>query len=399
MGMFDWLTGGDKQQTTSSTVEPYSKSKPLINRSLADAMKAYDKGYGSNIYTGSTVIPYAGQTTWGMNRLQDLANTNDGSSSNFMKRLQGIMNNGGFTQTQRDAMSGMQGAAGGVSDLTSLLSRNGGLTSGQAGDLNAMRGGTSAVSNLLKSLGSTGLTGAQKDAMGYYKGIANSDFNYSPNFEKVLGAGLQDAREGVNANASAAGRYGSGVAQGVLARELGQISSNARLGEERDWRNRVDAANTNMANLGQTGVGNISNLSGLQSNLGNAALNAANTGTNNLQNLYGLGNTLNSSLFNAGQAGLGNMAQAYQTAQLPAQTLMQLGGMNEDLAGRIKNDELRIFDAKNQSPWDAIGRLMQTANLGGSYNTTSQTSQQPSANPFLQLAGSGLNAYFGGMGA
>ena len=388
MGMFDWLTGGDKQQTTSSTVEPYSKSKPLINKALADAMKAYKGGYGSNIYTGSTVTPYAGQTMWGMNNLQDLANKNDGGGSNFMKRLQGIMNNGGFTQTQRDAMSGMQGAAGGVADYMGTLKN--GLNSGQVRDLQAMRGATGSVDSLLSSLGKSGLTGAQRNAMNYYKGIAGSNFDYSPDFQNVLDAGLQDAREGVNANASAAGRYGSGIAQGVMAKELGNLSNTARLGEYRDWQNRKDSANTNMANLGQTGVGNISNLSQLQSSLGNAALGAANTGTNNLQNLYGLGNTLNSSLFNAGQAGLGNMATAYQTAQMPSQTLMQLGGMNEDLAGRIKNDELRIFDAKNQSPWDAIGRLMQTANLGGSYNTTSQTSQQPGQNPFMSALGLGL---------
>jgi hypothetical protein len=392
MGMFDWLTGGDDNQTTqTSTVEPYEKSKPLINRALADVMKLYNSGVGSNVYTGSTVIPYAQQTMWGMNNLQQLANANDGSSSNFMKRLQSIMNNGGFSGTQRDAIGGMQDIAGDLSRHTSYLAQNGGLRPGQVNDLKAMRGATGSISDLLGQLGRTGgLSTPQNDALKYYQGIAGSKFDYSPDFQKVLDAGLQDAREGVNANASAAGRYGSGIAQGVMAKELGNLSNTARLAEYRDWQGRKDAANTNMANLGQTGVGNLSSLSQLQSSLGNAALGAANTGTQNLQNLYGLGNTLNSSLFNAGQAGLGNMGTAYQTAQLPAQTLMQLGGMNEDLAGRIKNDELRIFDAKNASPWDQIGRLMQVANLGGAYKTSSTTSQQPGQNPFMNALGIGL---------
>ena len=392
MGFFsDLFGGGDNQTTTSSTVEPYSKSKPLINKALADALKAYNQGFGSNVYTGSTVIPYAKQTMWGMNNLQDLANANDGSSSNFMKQLQGIMNNGGFSSQQQTAMNRLQGASTKLNDLTGYLRNNGGLTQGQSRDLGVMRDATGSVSSLLDRLGKTGgLSGAQNDALKYYQGIAGSKFDYSPDFQSVLDAGLQDAREGVNANASAAGRYGSGIAQGVMAKELGNLSNQARLAEYRDWQGRKDAANTSMANLGQTGVGNLSSLSQLQSSLGNAALNAANTGTQNLQNLYGLQNSINSSLFNAGQAGLGNMATAYQTAQLPAQTLMQLGGMNEDLAGRIKNDELRIFDAKNASPWDQIGRLMQVANLGGAYRTSNTTSQQPGQNPFMNALGIGL---------
>lgn len=498
----DLFGGGNNQTTQSTSVEPYSKSKPLLNRALQDALSAYKGGFGSNVYTGSTVIPYSKQTMWGMNKLQNLANKNDGSSSAFQKQLQSIMNNGGFNSTQRNAMSGMQGVASDVDSYTNYLRNNGGLnyqarqglgsvndalsgvssyvdnlrksgglTQAQTKDLGAMRGATNNVSSLLSMLGSNGLnsqqenslrtmndatgtvsnllnqvgktgglSGAQNDAMNYYKGIAGSKFDYSPDFQKVLDAGLQDAREGVNANASAAGRYGSGVAQGVMTRELGNLSNTARLGEYRDWQNRKDSANTNMANLGQTGLGNISNLSQLQSGLGNAsaqlsqqginnrsslnqiqsglgnaALQAANTGTQNLQNLYGLQgnlgnmaasigqqgtqnlqnmyglqNSINSSLFNAGQAGLGNMQSAYNTAQLPAQTLMQLGGMNEDLAGRIKNDELRIFDSKNQSPWDAIGRLMQVANLGGSYTTQNTTSQTPGQNPFMNALGLGL---------
>lgn len=453
-----WLSdlfGGSsgQQQTQSTSVEPYDKSKPLINKALADAMKAYQGGYGSGIYTGSTVIPYSNQTSWGMSDLTKLADANNGKNNAFQTQLQNIMSGGGFNPQQQTALGRLQGAStqlnnwmgslrnsgglnaaqqgglnsakdalSGVQGYTDYLRQNGGLTKGQQNDVSAMRDATGTVSGLLNNLQkSGGLSGAQNDAMNYYKGIAGSKFDYSPDFQNVLNAGLQDAREGVNANASAAGRYGSGIAQGVMTRELGNLSNTARLGEYRDWQGRKDAANTNMANLGQTGIGNISNLSQLQSGLGGSAMQAAQQGTNNLSNLYGLQsnlantvtgigqqgvnnlqsgyglqNTLNSSLFNAGQAGLSNMGAAYQTAQLPAQTLMQLGGMNEDLATRLKNDELRIFDSKNQSPWDQIGKLMQVANLGGAYTTENKTAQKPSANPFLQMAGGGLNALFGG---
>ena len=150
MGFFsDLFGGGDQQQTQTSTVEPYAKSKPLINKALADAMKAYNQGFGSNVYTGSTVIPYAQQTMWGMNNLQNLANRNDGASSDFMKRLQGIMNNGGFSGTQRDAIGGMQDIAGDLSRHTNYLAQNGGLRPGQINDLKAMRGATGSVSDLL----------------------------------------------------------------------------------------------------------------------------------------------------------------------------------------------------------------------------------------------------------
>ena len=389
--------GSDNQTTQTSSVEPYGKSKPLINKALADAMKAYNQGFGSNIYTGSTVTPYSKQTMWGMSDLQKLADANNGKNNAFQTKLQNIMNNSGFTGTQRDAIGGMKDVAGDLAKHTNYLAQNGGFRPSQVQDLRAMRDATGTVGSLLDRLGKTGgLSAPQNDALKYYQGIAGSKFVYSPDFQNVLNAGLQDAREGVNANASAAGRYGSGIAQGVMAKELGNLSNTARLGEYRDWQNRKDSANTNMANLGQTGVGNLSSLSQLQSSLGNAALGAANTGTQNLQNLYGLQNSLNSSLFNAGQAGLGNMATAYQTAQLPAQTLMQLGGMNEDLATRLKNDELRIFDSKNASPWDQIGRLMQVANLGGAYNTTKESAQAPAANPFMKVGGSLLDALWGG---
>lgn len=342
MGIFDNLFGGgDKQQTQSTTVDPYSKSKPLINRALEDALKAYKGGWGTNIYTGSTVIPYSTQTMSGMNGLQALANSQAGRNG-IVGQSKDIISQGGFNDQQLSAMKGLQGAMG---------------------QNNA----------LARYLGANGLTGEQDNALSNYKKIANSNFNYSPGFQNVLNASLQDAREGVNANASAAGRYGSGIAQGVMARELGELSNSARLGEYRDWQNRKDAANTSMSNLAQVGVGNRSGL--IQQGQG-----------------------LSSSLFNAGQTGLGNMSTAYQNSQLPYQTLMGIGGMNEDLAGRLKNDELRIFDAKNQSPWDAIGRLMQVANLGGSYSTSKTTSQQPGQNPLLNALGLGLGglSFLGG---
>lgn len=282
----DMFGGSSKQQTQSTTVDPYSKSKPLINKALADALKAYKGGYGNNVYTGSTVIPYSQQTTQAMNRLGALAKSQD-NSKGIVGLSKDIIGNGGFNNHQLSALKNMQ-----------------------------------------------------KDA--------NAKFSYSPEFENVLGSSMQDAREGLNANASAAGRYGSGVAQGVMTKELGNLSSQARLGEYQNWQDRKTAA------------------------------------TN--------------SLFNAGQTGHGNMATAYQNAQLPYQTLMSLGGMNEDLAGRLKNDELRIFDAKNQSPWDQIGRLMQVANLGGAYNTSNTTSQSPGQNPFLSALGLGLGglSFLGG---
>jgi hypothetical protein len=372
----------------------------------------------------------------------------------------------GLTKDQDAVMRNLQGTRNSVNSLTRQLGSNG-LTNTQDKALQGLQSGRNNISSLLKQLGSNGLSSDQDIALKNYRNTATSNFDYSPDFQSVLDASLSDARNGVNANAAAAGRYGSGVAQGVMADRLGRVSNDARLGEYRDWQNRKDAATGNLANLAQTGLGNRTNAlqlgqsfdttmaglgqQGLQNRQSNVQLthginnsisalgqqgignnqnniqlgqglntsmaNLGQTGVGNLftgnqqqqalnsqigglgqqglTNQMGLvqnGQGINSALFNAGQAGLGNMQNAYSLAQAPYQTQMQVGGMYEDLASRLKNDELRIFNDTQNKDWNQIARLNAIASGAGQLGGT-QISSQPGQNPFLSALGLGLSGF------
>jgi hypothetical protein len=185
----------------------------------------------------------------------------------------------------------------------------------------------------------------------------------------------------VNLNAAAAGRYGSGVHEGVLAQKVGDLSNNFRYNDFNNWLNRRDAANQNIVGLSQTGLGN-------QQALGQGISSLGQQGTNNIQSLAG-------SLFNAGQTGLGNMTAAYQGQQLPYQDLMKIGSMNEDLQNRELQDRIRVFDAQNNLPWTQLQRLTGVLAGGDPYKSTTTTT--PGQNPFLSTLGTigGLNTLLG----
>lgn len=321
------MPAGTQTTTQQSNPKPYKKARPLIDAALADGMRAYQKGIGGQTYTGSTVIPFSNQTTGGMNDLMRMAGQNSGGQG-LSGNMQNLINNGGFTDAQSRAMQGMEGLSN-----------------------------APALNNLING---SGLTQDQTDVLGRWKGQAtgNFDLNANPAYQDVLKNALESAGTGINAQAAAAGRYGSGANQSILAREQGKLASNMALGEYRDWQGRRDNANQNIANLSQTGTGNQMQAIGAKS---------------------GLQNTL----FNAQQAGLANQSAAYDTMQAPARTAMGVGSMYEDLAKRQMDDQLRIFNDKQNQPWSQFARLMALANQTGAYGQNNTTTTQPGPNPFL----------------
>lgn len=387
--MGSW-TGGT--QTTTQNSEPWGPAQDALKLGIKDATQLYKDGIGGSVYTGSTVIPWSKQTTSGMGGLMDLARANI-NGKGIVSSAQDIMNQGGFNDQQLAAMKGLTTAGSRNDALYKSLGANG-LTGIQDGALAGYKSGLGDLNALMKSLGANGLTSDQDIALKSYRDTATSKFDYSPDFQKVLDASLADARAGVNANASAAGRYGSGVAQGVMADKLGRISNEARLGEYRDFQDRKDAANSSLAGLAQTGLGNRTGGLQLGQSFNSAIAGLGQTGLGNLSSLIQAGQGIDSTLFNAGQAGVGNMASAYDLAQKPYQTQMQIGGMYEDLASRLKNDELRIFEAKKNAPYDQIARLNALVSGAGQMGGTT-ISSQPGQNPFLTAMGYGAT----GLGA
>jgi len=83
---------------------------------------------------------------------------------------------------------------------------------------------------------------------------------------------------------------------------------------------------------------------------------------------------------------------AYQASLAPGQTQADVGSKFEDLATRQKNDELRLFDATQNAPWDQLSKynaiVSGQGQLGG--NTTKATTT-PGAGP-SQWMGTALQA-------
>lgn len=205
---------------------------------------------------------------------------------------------------------------------------------------NANIGGAGLSGQYQGVIDNGGYNAAQLGALNNTRDVANSSFdvNSNPAFQDVLRQSTEAATNAVNNSTASAGRYGSGTHQGTLGSTVGDLTSRMVGQEYNNWQGRKDAANSNM--------------------------------------------------FNMGQAGFGNLGAAYQGMQAPATSLMQIGGMNEDLATRQMNDKLRVFNEKQNKPWDQLGRLNAIASGAGQMGGT-QTQTQPGQNPFLSALGYG----------
>jgi len=269
---------GDKQQQTTTASAPWGAAQPALKYGVDKALQYAKNGVGGDIYEGSTVTPWDQQTKKGMGFIERGANANL-AGKGLSGEYQDVINSGGYNDAQLAALNNTRDTAN-----------------------------------------------------------SNFDINSNPAFMQVLQQSQDAARNGVNASASGAGRYGSGIHQQTLGNTLGDLTNRAVGQEYNNWQGRKDAANSN--------------------------------------------------LFNMGQTGFGNLGAAYQGMQAPANSLMQVGAMNEDLATRKMNDKLRVFNERQNKPWDQLGRLNAIASGAGQMGGTT-TQSQPGQNPFLTALGYG----------
>jgi hypothetical protein len=263
------MTGSSKQ-TTSSSSAPWAAAQPALKQGIGEAQKLYNNGTGAQVYGGSTVVPWNGDTQNAMDVTTRSAYGNvDGRG--LSGQYQGVINNGGYNAGQLEALN-----------------------------------------NTRK--------------------VANGSFNINedPGFQQVV----DQATNSVNGNASGAGRYGSGTNQQLLGSTIGDLGAR----QYQNWQTRKDAATSN--------------------------------------------------LFNMAGTGFGQLGAAYQGMQAPAQDLMKVGSMNEDLATRQMNDKLRIFNEQNNRPWENLSRMQAIASGAGQLGG-SQTQSTPGQNPWLTAAGYG----------
>lgn len=279
---------GQSKQTTQSTSQPWTDAQPALKQSIGAAQNLYNTGVGGQTYTGSTVVPFDINTTNAIGQGAQNGYANSGGRG-LSGQDQAIINSGGYNPAQ------------------------------------------------LAALKNTTAT-------------ANSTFNVdnNPAFRSVLQQATDSATNAVNGIASAAGRYGSGADQSLLATNVGNTAGQLTNTEYNNWQNRRDAANSN--------------------------------------------------LFNMGQTGFGNMGAAYQGMQAPLADIGKLGAMQEDLANRTMQDKLRVFDSQQQTPWDNLSRLNAIASGAGQLGSTS-TQTQPGQNPFLTALGYGATGlgFLGGL--
>jgi hypothetical protein len=181
-------------------------------------------------------------------------------------------------------------------------------------------------------INSGGYNPAQLAALKNTQNVANSSFNINedPGFKQVI----DQATNSVNGNASAAGRYGSGTNQQLLGNTIGDLGAR----QYQAWQSRKDAANSNLFNMGQTGIGNL--------------------------------------------------GAAYQGMSAPVNDLAKAGAFHDNWSTQQLNDRLRIFNDQQTRPWENLSRLNAIASGAGQLGST-QTTSQPGQNPFLTALGYG----------
>lgn len=204
-----------------------------------------------------------------------------------------------------------------------------------------------------------GLNALQMGSVEKLKAMADgSMMNGNPFIDQVISNTASDIGKSSNLMASAAGRYGSGGHQGVINDAVGDVSSRMRMQNYDTERGYMQDAIGSLFNAGQQQQNNINSNAGA------------------LQN-------------------------AFTGMMTPGNTLMGIGGMYEDLAGRTKNDELRLFNERQNQGWNQIGRLQGVASgmgtMGNSGQTVAQGPSRMGAGIGGALAGYGMGGPMGGL--
>jgi hypothetical protein len=246
----------------------------------------------------------------------------------------------------------------------------------------------------------------------------------------------------VNSGAMKAGRYGSGAHQGVMGREVGNLSARMLSDNYKMQLGRQDAARQNnfgwgqrqfgnsmdvlgaqanlgqqrygnqanmygqIGNIGQQGLANYSNALASQGQLGQAGIDnqmgtatsmydmgqgAYDNQTNALDQTYQMGQQGIQNQFNASQ----DAQAAYNTSQQSYRDMLGLGGMNEDLQRRTLEDQARQYYENRDQSKDALNTynswLSGAGGLGSTMTRTEPKKAEPST--FQSVLSGGLSGY------
>jgi hypothetical protein len=188
---------GSNKTTQSSTSSPWAPAQPALQTGLTDAQNLYKAGVGGQVDTTSHVVPFANQSMTAMNSGQNMA-MNNINGNGLSGQYQNIINNGGYNDAQRGALSGMQATA-------------------------------------------------------------NSSFDpmNDAGFKSVYDQTVRSTTDAVNGAASGMGRFGGGAHQGLLGRSIADSTGNLMNNAFNQFNSRRDNAQQNVFNAGQQGMSNI----------------------------------------------------------------------------------------------------------------------------------------------
>jgi hypothetical protein len=182
-----------------------------------------------------------------------------------------------------------------------------------------------------------GISGASQEGQSYSEknlgDIASGKYlsGGDPYFEDALSTSSRKAQDAVNLQASGMGRSGSGANYGNVARELGEIQTSARSNQYNQERANQMSANQMLDTQRNTG---------LDRQLG---------------------------VFD-------RMGTAFEYAKAPGQLMQDVGAQYQQQAQNVIDDQVRMFDASQNAPWEQLGRYNAIAQgMGGLGGTQTQT--------------------------
>lgn len=212
-------SGSSSTETKFTKTDPWGPAQPSLIKSLGAANDAFD-----NTYNGSSVTPLDPLVQQSQNQMVNNANSGQlsGMANTAAGTIGGILQNGGLTQEQQNAITGLNGT---LSGFNAQSAQN-------LGNLNPIANG--------------------------------SMIGHNPYLDKSIQDSMNDAAAATNRQFSAAGRYGSGAQTSVLGDRLGKIANDARMGAYETDSNRQ---------LQALGMANTANNDSMSGNLsGQAAL-------------------------------------------------------------------------------------------------------------------------------
>lgn len=369
-----------------SKPKPVNTAETTRQKARTRANALFDKDVGGQAFTKSLVPGMHNDRTSGYSLIRNNANANSGGNG-MSGHYQSVLNNGGYTNDQRQALDQTMGFANGqryvdtarqnyVADAAKQKSYSENNLSGIA-DRSAYDGREQYFN------------GIEGDAHRSYaednlSDVASGEYLHrkDPHFEQALARSMSDASNDVNMGAAAAGRYGSAVHQGNVARELGDMSASARLDQyyrEREaqmqansmldtQRNanldtRFDVARAREEQYAQSLAQQMQAASLMdaerRAGLG-IQLDAANSISANQASDYDRQLAASQQAYIAGQQSLNNMQTAYRGKNAPAQDLIAVGQAFEEQEASRLADERRALHEKQEKQWELV-RNMQGA--------------------------------------